>query len=569
MNRKQISEKSIKILYVLGLVGMVLILIAIPFFKTSRAKTAEYSNYERIEQGWYTKEEGKSIDFTTLGSYMDNEKGVLTICYTLPSLSEDVTLFYRSKDVGTKVFVEGKQIYETKVDKSPFYNRSPGNLWNMVKISKEYSQKTVELEIAMVYDTSAVTVDHVYLGDKGDIMHSIIESKVSALVISMVVILLGVVLIFMEIIPFYHRYAKNHAALYLGLYAFMVGIWSLIETNVLQFFVEDMRVIQLLDNIVMITDNLPLLLYLNCYYHLFQNIAMRIFGYLQVFYIILCVGMQFSGRMDMHDLLKGSWLFSYSNDAIMIGLVIWMIWNFHKTKTVNLRMAIQMTGILMMIVSALISIFQYSTTDTMDRAQYLRLGMLGFIICLAVSSQLNTYRLMEQGMKYAIVKNLAYMDGLTGLGNRTAYLEKLEEMEQTGQGSLGIVFLDINNLKQVNDHIGHDMGDQLICLVADLVNATFGKEGHAYRIGGDEFCVLIEGETLYSRYKERLDEFERRIEMENNKKDISYRVQVAQGFAICNQMVTAKIDQTIAEADGRMYSDKARQKEMDRRAGLA
>lgn len=569
MDRRQISEKGIKILYLLGLIGMVLILIAIPFFKTSREKTADYSDYERIEQGWYTKEEGNAIDFSNLGSYMEEEEGVLTICYTLPKLSEDVTLFYRSKDVSTKVFMEGEQIYETKVDESPFYNRSPGNLWNMVRLSKEYGGKMVELEITMVYDTSAVTVDHVYLGDKGDIMHSIIESKVGALLISIIVILLGIVLIFMDIMPFYRRHIKNHAASYLGLYATMIGFWSLLETNVPQFFVEDMRSIQLIDNIVMITANLPLLLYLNCYYRWFQNLAMRIFCYLQVFYILLCLSMQFSGRMDLHDLLKGSWVFSYSNDVIMVGLVIWMGCSLFKKRTMELRMGIQMLGILMLIVSAFISALQYTNMDTMDRAQYLRTGMLCFIVCLAVSSQINTYRLMEQGMKYTIVKELAYMDGLTGLGNRTAYLEKLEELEQKENGSLGIVFLDINNLKQVNDHIGHEAGDQLICLVAELVDATFGKEGHAYRIGGDEFCVLIEGETLYSRYKERLDEFEGHIVVQNEKKDVPFRVQVAQGFSICNQLTTVKIDQAIAEADGRMYCDKARQKEMDKRAGLA
>lgn len=561
MNVKHVSEKSMKILYLFGLIGMVLILIAIPVFKTSREKTVEYSDYERIEQGWYTRENGNNVDFSKLGSYMDEDKGVLTICYTLPELSEDVTLCYRSKDVGTKVFLEGEQIYETKVDESPFYNRSPGNLWNMVKVPKEYSQKTLELEISMVYDTSAVTVDHVYLGDKGDIMHDLIKSKIGALLISLIVILMGAVLIFMDVMPFYHRHAKNHASFYLGLYAMLVGLWSLLETNVLQFFVEDMRLIQLLDNMVMITDNLPLLLYLNCYYRIFRNFAMRMFGYLQVCYILLCAGMQFSGTMDMHDLLKGSWLFSYSNDAIMIGLIIWMVWKYHKTKTVDRRTKIQMLGILILIVSALISVLRYTAADTMDRAEYLRGGMFGFIVCLAVSSQLNTYRLMEKGMKYNIVKHLAYMDGLTGLGNRTAYLEKLEELEQKGEGSLGIVFLDINNLKQVNDHIGHEAGDQLICLVAELVDATFGKEGHAYRIGGDEYCVLIEGETLYSRYKQRLDEFEHRIGEENKKEEVPYFVQVAQGFAICDQLVTSKIDQTIAEADGRMYSDKARQKE--------
>ena len=568
MSIKRISEKSIKMLYLFGLIGMLLILIAIPISKASREKTADYSDYARIEQGWYTTEDGNVVDFSKLGSYMNEDTGVLTICYTLPSLSEDVTLFYRSKDVSTKVFIENQQIYETQVDESPFYNRSPGNLWNMVKLSKEYSGKTLEIEITMVYDSSAVTVDQVYLGDKGDIMHSIIESKIGALFISFIVILMGIMLLFLDLLPVYHRYAKNHASAYLGLYALLMGMWSLLETNVLQFFVEDVRVIQLLDNMMMITDNLPLILYLNCYYLILRKRAMRLYCHAQVFYILLCVVMQFSGRMDLHDLLKVSWLFSYGNDVIIVGIFIGMLRNVRKGKKINRRMGIQMFGIFILIATSFISGIQYTAADTMDRAQYLRVGMFGFIVCLAVSSQINTYRLMEQGMKYTLVKNLAYMDGLTGLGNRTAYLEKLEELEQKEKGSLGVVFLDINNLKQVNDHIGHEVGDKLICLAAEMIDSTFGKEGDVYRIGGDEFCVLIEGDTIYTRYKKRLGEFESRIEMENEKKEHLFRVQVAQGFSICNQLVTAKIDQTIAEADGLMYSDKARQKELDKKSGF-
>lgn len=566
MSIKRISEKSIKMLYLFGLIGMLLILIAIPISKASREKTADYSDYARIEQGWYTTEDGNVVDFSKLGSYMNEDTGVLTICYTLPSLSEDVTLFYRSKDVSTKVFIENQQIYETQVDESPFYNRSPGNLWNMVKLSKEYSGKTLEIEITMVYDSSAVTVDQVYLGDKGDIMHSIIESKIGALFISFIVILMGIMLLFLDLLPVYHRYAKNHASAYLGLYALLMGMWSLLETNVLQFFVEDVRVIQLLDNMMMITDNLPLILYLNCYYLILRKRAMRLYCHAQVFYILLCVVMQFSGRMDLHDLLKVSWLFSYGNDVIIVGIFIGMLRNVRRGKKINRRMGIQMFGIFILIATSFISGIQYTAADTMDRAQYLRVGMFGFIVCLAVSSQINTYRLMEQGMKYTLVKNLAYMDGLTGLGNRTAYLEKLEELEQKEKGSLGVVFLDINNLKQVNDHIGHEVGDKLICLAAEMIDSTFGKEGDVYRIGGDEFCVLIEGDTIYTRYKERLDQFEQRIKAENEKKEVPFRVQVAQGFSICNQLITTKIDQTIAEADGLMYSDKARQKELDKKS---
>lgn len=56
----------------------------------------------------------------------------------------------------------------------------------------------------------------------------------------------------------------------------------------------------------------------------------------------------------------------------------------------------------------------------------------------------------------------------------------------------GIAFLDINNLKVINDQKGHEMGDCLLKAASDIIQNRFGKFGKSYRIGGDEFCVLLE-----------------------------------------------------------------------------
>ena len=158
--------------------------------------------------------------------------------------------------------------------------------------------------------------------------------------------------------------------------------------------------------------------------------------------------------------------------------------------------------------------------DRIDRAGLVRMGMLTMSLCFGISSQIRTHRLLEQGLKYDLISHLAYSDGLTGLGNRTAYLEQLQEYEENAASfsQVGVVYLDVNNLKKVNDTQGHEFGDQLIRLAAHIIEESFGRFGKAYRIGGDEFCVLITGYDTQEQYEKGLALFQQLVAEANREK---------------------------------------------------
>lgn len=194
----------------------------------------------------------------------------------------------------------------------------------------------------------------------------------------------------------------------------------------------------------------------------------------------------------------------------------------------------------------------------MDRAAIIRIGMLVLCVCFAIGSQIDTYKIVEQGLKYDLISKLAYSDGLTGLGNRTAYLEQLDAYENSSKVimQLGIVYLDVNNLKAVNDSHGHEFGDELIRGAAKIIEDSFGKFGKSYRIGGDEFCVLMTGTDLKEKYENGLAIFQQLIN-EANKADLYMcNVQIAHGFAICKEITKEKIEEAIAFADSEMYQNK-------------
>ena len=96
-----------------------------------------------------------------------------------------------------------------------------------------------------------------------------------------------------------------------------------------------------------------------------------------------------------------------------------------------------------------------------------------------------------------IESDLAYTDDLTGVANRRAFLlDAASALRRARQGTVGLVAFDVRGLKQINDQCGHQAGDELLESVAVHFQNCGGK---LYRIGGDEFAVLVkraDGETV-------------------------------------------------------------------------
>ena len=80
------------------------------------------------------------------------------------------------------------------------------------------------------------------------------------------------------------------------------------------------------------------------------------------------------------------------------------------------------------------------------------------------------------------------LDALTGLLNQNSYLNRTAEMRRSG-GVL--VVFDVDSFKQINDRYGHLQGDVCLAEIADCIKKAYARCGYCYRIGGDEFCVLL------------------------------------------------------------------------------
>lgn len=146
----------------------------------------------------------------------------------------------------------------------------------------------------------------------------------------------------------------------------------------------------------------------------------------------------------------------------------------------------------------------------------------------------------------ALVRSRAYIDGLTGLGNRAAYEEhilRLNDAIRDGTATFAIAVFDLNGLKDINDRFGHERGDEVIRAVAHSLREGF-TEGHPYRIGGDEFAVILEGS--FGDITERME----RLHGDQDGFSLS------EGFAAFDSASDTDCHMVFNRADKAMYEDK-------------
>ncbi len=156
------------------------------------------------------------------------------------------------------------------------------------------------------------------------------------------------------------------------------------------------------------------------------------------------------------------------------------------------------------------------------------------------------------------INALAYRDSLTGVRNRTAYIEMAAQVDcriQQGLNNVALVVADINGLKIANDTYGHDVGSELIVCATRIICGTF-KHSPVFRIGGDEFVVILENDDFAHR-TELIEEMDRVCARSTvTAKNASIPVSIARGLAVYNHDTDTCIEDVFNRADKEMYIHK-------------
>jgi len=173
---------------------------------------------------------------------------------------------------------------------------------------------------------------------------------------------------------------------------------------------------------------------------------------------------------------------------------------------------------------------------------------------------------IERQRLLAEIRSLSLIDDLTGLHNRRGFLtlgqQQLNMADRTSSKML-LVYIDLDNMKWINDTFGHSEGDLALIEVANVLKETFRKSDIIARIGGDEFAILAI-ETS-SKGAERLaSRLEENLKRRNANGSRPYNLSVSMGIARYDPEQPCSILDLVDRADRLMYEQKRSKRESGR-----
>jgi two-component system, cell cycle response regulator len=174
-------------------------------------------------------------------------------------------------------------------------------------------------------------------------------------------------------------------------------------------------------------------------------------------------------------------------------------------------------------------------------------------------------RALVRALRYSIerhrlqknLQNLSLLDDLTGLYNRRGFLALAEQHLRMIQrkGAALLIYLDLDDLKLINDSCGHLEGNRALIVTANVLRACFRQSDILARLGGDEFCVLMTdaGQDSAQQVRKRLQQ---RADFINALSSWNFRLSLSVGIAEVPVVHQPSLNQLLRVADTQMYEEK-------------
>lgn len=499
----------------------------------------------RLDMGWKINRQA-----VRLPCEIDNSEERLVLERSTDGLLENPhnVLVFRTRYTSIRVWVDTELVYEAAQGKEHAF----GSMWHFIPGESLTLGETLRIELVRYQEKDPWTLESVFFDHLGAIFFYLFVRYLPILIFFGFSMLLAVMLFVLAGFAAGYKIPGAKLLVSFALFLILSGLWVLLDSKLTTLWGGNFAWAYFLSYAAFYLMVVPFILYIQCMLG-GRNRALHILAWTFIVNAGVCFLLHIFGWVPIQD--------TAFMVHILIGITfVFSVIAFWKSVVIRRERALLWTfiGTVIIFGTGVVSIILYYTgvLRPANRAALYVYGMLLLIICMMLDVFFVISRFWRQKEKTDQYRRMANEDSMTGMENRNAFTAYTQELCGKEIGWLGVVIFDLDNLKEINDRYGHAAGDKAIAVTAGCVRDAFAQAGRCYRIGGDEFCVILAGgadvKRLLSRYTEYLAE--RGTEM-------TYPASVSFGWAAkqfpAGEVVSEKeIQRLMAQADQNMYQQK-------------
>ncbi len=505
-----------------------------------------------LTDGWTIVNEDGSLEAAS-GQFSIGSTDPVTFYRTLPEdINEDQILRIKCPYYSVDAYVDDECIYHAGPSKLGHITTTVGNVFALIPLNGDYAGKKITLTVKprnygfeVLIKDAAITTMSTYAYQR------IIEITPYIIICGVLTLLSFLSFGISGVIKFSNVPSGinlGKAFIRLGLFGLCISCWIISDFHIMGMLTGRMTLSGMINYISFMLS--PVVFVSAVKFFDLNNLVLKGLFTLSSLNFIVQMMLFITGAIDLPEGL----IVSQGMIALTILVVIYIGISFAKKFAKRKYIAI------------FVPTFLFLLFDILAIIVYIKNGKWMFYVALAMTvfaATIINLLLMKlvDSLKVTIelehVKKIAYCDNLTGLENRRAYDEyilllddKLEKNEV--DDSLTVVVLDVNGLKKTNDIYGHAAGDELIKTAADCIKNVFGDTSRCFRIGGDEFVVIL----FISN--DDFDKKNRELEDRLNtwKGEFTDKISVAVGKSGREEFPKHKMQDLLEVADKRMYVNK-------------
>lgn len=459
----------------------------------------------------------------------------------------DITFYSVHQDVD--IYIDDQIVYSVKSNTDNLFAKTPGNLWISIRLFSKDIGKQIRIEFTPVYKSAVGEIPKIYIGNAIEIIIHQFKNSIFTAVIAFATFILGAYFMIWVVYNKANSYI-DRSLFYLASFALFIGLWKLFDLDIMSLLLDNSILVSFMPLLSLVLVIVPFTLFLGELFTADNKWKYNILCVLSLIYGFAVVVLQVLGIYDLREGLLINHILMGMLIVIGISGSIIEIKNTGWSKTIKLNsmcIVICFIGTI-----ADLSIYYTSSDETVSC-----FGIMGFLVYITILGFANikeNKRLMEEGKKAEKYQDIAYHDSLTKMYTRSAFQEFTDPADFNPEGAI-MIMCDLNNLKKCNDTYGHEAGDRYLIESSKLILKVFEGRGKCFRMGGDEFAVIVMGSNL-EQCKIFVEELRREQEKYRTEYPNEYPIWIACGYAKFDKNLDKDFNETLRRADKFMYADK-------------